>query len=93
MQIQFTLKSTKGYKPISTLVEVTDLVDYLKNKEAYKKKAIVRMCAQRHWGLDALDKYGYTELLKRVYDKERIARENAERYEKIKRERGWVKEN
>lgn len=28
----------------------------------------------------------------RIYDKEKIEKENAERYEKIKRERGWVKE-
>ena len=26
----------------------------------------------------------------REYDKEKIEKENAERYEKIKRERGWI---
>ena len=27
-----------------------------------------------------------------TFDKEKIEKENAERYERIKRERGWVKE-
>lgn len=93
MQIQITLKSDKGYKPVSTLIEVESLEDYKANKASYQKKAIVQICAKRHWTSADRLYYGYKTLMQRVYDKEKIERENAERYERIKRERGWVKDD
>lgn len=89
MTIQFTLTTTQGYRPISTLVEVADITDYLKHKEHYRNKAVKAMCLKRGWTLADLKKYGYTEMKKRVYDKERIEKEKEERYAQIKKERGW----
>ena len=88
--LQFTLFSTTGkYKPMSVLLEVPSVKDYNEHAEEYKKKAIRKMCLQRNTDGYYLKKNGYTKIKVRVYDKEKIAQENAERYEKIKEERGW----
>lgn len=90
MQVQITLMSNSGYKPMSTIIEVKDAIDFKLNKNAYVQKAAVKICAQRHMTARDLSKYGYTKVASREYDKEKIARENAERYERIKKERGWA---
>lgn len=92
MKIQVTLISDKGYRPVSTLIEVPSASEYLTHKKEYQKKAIIKICAQRYWTDADRVKYGYTQLKQRVYDKEKIEREKAERYEQIKRERGWIKD-
>ena len=89
--LQFTLVSTTGqYKPMSTLLQVPSLKEYNANSQEYKNKAIRKMCIQRHTDGYYLKKYGYTHMKIRVFDKEKIAKENAERYERIKKEKGWV---
>lgn len=89
--LQFTLFSTTGkYKPMSTLIEVPSIKEYNNNPEEYKKKAIRKMCIQRKTDGYYLKKYGYTQIKVRVYDKQKIEQENAERYEQIKKERGWT---
>lgn len=89
--LQFTLVSTTGkYKPMSTLIEVPSIKEYNSNPEEYKKKAIRKMCIQRKTDGYYLKKYGYTQIKVRVYDKQKIEQENAERYEQIKKERGWT---
>lgn len=88
--LQFTLISTTGkYKPMSTLLEVPSVREYNNNAQQYKDKAIRKMCVQRKTDGYYLKKYGYTTLKVRVYDKDKIAQENAARYEQIKKERGW----
>lgn len=91
MQVQITLVSESGYRPLSTLIEVESWEAYQQNKQAYQQRAVTSILAKRHMTLRDANKYGYTTIKARVYDKERIARENAERYEKIKKERGWDK--
>lgn len=91
MQVQITLVSESGYRPLSTLIEVDSWEAYQQNKQAYQQRAVTSILAKRHMTLRDTNKYGYTTIKARVYDKERIARENAERYEKIKKERGWDK--
>jgi hypothetical protein len=90
MQVQVTLISEGGYRPLSGLVEVKDWVDFIANKSAYQQKAVISILAKRHMTVRDMRKYGYTQIKARVYDKERIAKENAERYEQIKKERGWT---
>ena len=94
--LQFTLTSTMltesgtpKYKPMSTLLEVPSIKEYNSNPEVYKSKAIRKMCIQRKTDGYYLKKNGYTQLKVRVYDKDKIAQEKAERYEQIKKERGW----
>lgn len=89
-QIQVTLVSDKGYRPVSTIIEVASIKDYCDNKQKYQMQAVQAMCAKRYWSAQDLVKYGYTGIKCRVYDKERIAAENAARYEQIKKERGWA---
>lgn len=91
MQIQITLISESGYRPLSILINCESWAEYQAHKVAYQQKAVTAMLAKRHMTVRDLRKYGYTEIRSRVYDKERIARENAERYEQIKKERGWIK--
>lgn len=89
MQIQITLISESGYRPLSTLINCESWAEYQSNKKAYQQKAVLAMLAKRHMTLRDLRKYGYTEIRARVYDKERIEAENKARYEQIKKERGW----
>ena len=89
VKLQITLTSTEGYKPMSTIVEITDKKEYLYKRKEIHNKAIVKICAQRHMTLKDLTYYGYTKIKAREYDAEAMARENAERYEQIKAERGW----
>ena len=90
IKLQITLTSTEGYKPMSTIVEIADKKEYLYKRKEIHNKAIVKICAQRHMTLKDLTYYGYTKVKAREYDAEAIAKENAERYEQIKKERGWV---
>ena len=91
MQVQISLMSSKGYRPMSTIIEVKDAHDYNTHKAEYQKEAVYKICAKRHMTAADLKKYGYDKIAQREYDKERIERENAERYERIKQERGWGK--
>lgn len=90
IQIQITILSDKGYRPLSTLIEVDNAQEYIANKAKYQQDAILKICANRHMTIRDLRKYGYTRIKAREYDKEKIAQENAERYERIKKERGWA---
>lgn len=90
MQIQITLISESGYRPLSTLINCESWEEYQVHKTAYQQKAVTAMLAKRYMTIRDLRKYGYTEIRSRVYDKERIEAENKARYEKIKKERGWV---
>lgn len=90
VQVQITLVSKSGYRPLSTLIEVESWEAYQQNKQAYQQKAVTSILAKRHMTIRDVRRYGYTQIKARVYDKERIARENAERYEKLKKEKGWA---
>lgn len=89
-QVQITLISESGYRPLSTLVNVESWQAYLDNKSKIQQDAVIAICAKRYMTTRDLRKYGYTTIKARIYDREAIARENAERYEQIKKERGWI---
>jgi hypothetical protein len=81
-------------KPVSCIItKDTNLITAI-GKDTYikriKEDGIKKICAKRYWQTTDLIKYGYTRMKIREYDKEKIAKENAERYEQIKKERGWV---
>lgn len=94
-EYQVTLICATGqYKPVSAIVKAdTDELAKV-GKTAYladiRTRGIVKICQKRYWTNADLKKYNYSKVKMREYDKEKIAKENAERYEKIKRERGWV---
>lgn len=91
MKIQFTLFSKSGkYKPMSTLLEVESIEEYKAHSLEYKTKAIQKICNQRYMGKADLKKYEYTIIKVRVYDPVKIEQEKKERYEQIKKERGWA---
>lgn len=89
-QIQVTLVSDKGYRAVSAIIEVPSIAAYCENKSHYQMQGVKKICAKRYWSGADLKKYGYNGIKCRVYDKEKIERENAERYEQIKKERGWI---
>lgn len=68
MTLQFTLFSDKGYKPMSTLLEVPSVQDYNAFPKVYKDKAIQKICAKRYMGAHDLKKYGYTQIKVRKYE-------------------------
>lgn len=92
-QYQVTLHSKGGlYKPVSAIVtrEQTsnrNLLEDATEKAKIQLEGIQKICFKRGWGKDDLKRYYYTICQMRVYDKEKIAKENAERYEKIKEEK------
>lgn len=90
IQIQVTLiDNTNKVKPVSTLVNVDSVLYFKEHKQEVINKGIVRICQQRYWTKRDLQKNNYLTVKTRLYDKERIEKEKKERYEQIKKERGW----
>lgn len=89
-KLQVTMISNKGYRPVSAIVDVPSVNDFKTNPLKYRNDGVVKICAKRGWSWQRVQEYGYdSEIKMRVYDKEKIEREKAERYEQIKKERGW----
>lgn len=92
-QYQVTLLCASGkYKPVSAIVAYPQDTDEDLTKDATKRKeiqtkGIVKICQQRLWDKKDLLKGEYTKCKIRVYDKEKIAQENKERYEQIKEQK------
>ena len=73
MKLQVTLFATNGkYKPMSTIIDVESMQDYVNNKSKYQKKAIENICHNRRTTWDALKMNTYTSLKVREYDQEKI---------------------
>lgn len=68
IQIQVTLFSAAGYKPVAGLVAVKSWEDYEAHRVDYNARAIVRICRKRGWTLKQLQAYGYTTLKSRPSD-------------------------
>ena len=81
MEYQVTLfcRSNK-YKPVSAIINVPDGTE----RQAIITKGIQKICAKRLWNKTDLTRYEYTKVRVREYDKDKIAAENAARYEAIK---------
>ena len=90
-EYQVTLTSTKGNKPISAIVKKDSAEIKTIGKEKFVKQlqtqGITKICQKRLWNSFDLKNYGYTKVKVREYDREKIAKENTERYEKIKEEK------
>ncbi len=90
IQLQITLfDKNNRYKPISTLVNVESVRYYNEHSAEVKTQGIIKICQKRGWTQRELKAYNYTTCKVRIYDKEKIEKENKERYEKIKEEKGW----
>ena len=80
-QYQVTLICKNGkYRPVSTIVTMEENSD----KREVIKTGQKKIMAQRYWTVADLIKCGYTQCKVREYDKEKIEREAAERYNAIK---------
>ena len=80
-QYQVTLLCENGkYRPVSAVVAMEETSD----KKAIMKVGQKKIMIQRYWTMADLKKYGYTKGKVREYNKEKIAKESAERYEAIK---------
>lgn len=92
-QYQVTLLCASGkYRPVSAIVTLEqatneDLTKDNEKRKEIQKKGIVKICQQRLWDKTDLIKGEYTKCKIRVYDKEKIAQENEERYEQIKEQK------
>lgn len=91
-EYQVTLTSTTGqYKPISCIVKYEqeteeDLTKVKEEKVKIQKLGVQKICGKRYWSGADLKKYGYLKAKIRLYDKEAIAKANAENYAKLKEE-------
>ena len=73
MNLQVTLFATNGkYRPISTVIRVENLKDYVNNKAKYQKKAIENICHNRRTDWNTLKKQSYTQVKVREYNIEKI---------------------
>lgn len=92
-QYQVTLLCASGkYRPVSTIVNYEqstdeDLTAVTAKRKEIQNKGIVKICQQRLWDKSDLLKGDYTKCKVRVYDKEKIEKENKERYARIKEEK------
>lgn len=83
-QYQVTLICENGkYKPVSTIVTMEETTD----RKAIMREGQKKIMIKRYWSMADLTKYGYTKGKIREYDKEKIERENAARYEALKEEK------
>ena len=87
LNYQVTLTSTTGqYKAVSTIVKA-EKITTKEEKQRVINKGIIKIAQQRRWTNTDLKKFGYTKVKIREYDKAKIDKQNAERYEKIKQEK------
>ena len=91
-EYQITLTSTSGkYKPVSCIVKKDSKEVLEKGRDIFIKElqqqGIIKICQKRLWNNSDLKRYGYTKIKVREYNKEKIVKENAERYERIKEEK------
>lgn len=83
-QYQVTLICESGkYKPVSTIVTMEETTD----RKAIMREGQKKIMIKRYWSMADLTRYGYTKGKIREYDKEKIERENAARYEALKEEK------
>ena len=76
MKLQVTLFATNGkYRPISTIIEVESIEDYVKYKKVYQTKAITNICHNRRTTWKDLKEQSYTTIKVREYDLEKIEKE------------------
>ncbi len=89
--IQVTLYDKQGrYKPVSALYKVESISWFQSHRKEVQIGGIIKICQKRGWDQKDLARYGYTTCKMRIYDPEKIKRQEEERYEKIKKERGWA---
>lgn len=89
--IQVTLYDRQGkYRPVSALCKVESIEWFKEHREEVKVAGVVKICQKRGWTQRELEKYNYKTCKMRVYDPEQIKQEAKERYEKIKKDKGWV---
>lgn len=90
-EYQVTLMCKSGkYRPVSCIIKEDEKkIAEVGLLAATKQKGIIKICQKRGWTGRELKEYGYTKIKVREYDKEKIEKENAERYAKIKAEKGW----
>lgn len=85
-QYQITLLcKDKKYKPVSCIVN-NEAIE-LNNKEQKKEviqKGVLKICVKRNWTKKELEKYNYSIIKIREYNKEKIEEENRIKYEAIK---------
>ena len=87
LNYQVTLTSTTGlYKAVSTIVKA-EKITTKEEKQRVINKGIIKIAQQRRWTNQDLKKFGYTKVKIREYDKAKIDKQNAERYEKLKQEK------
>lgn len=91
-EYQVTLICTTGqYKPVSCIIKKDDKELKEIGRKAFisllQKEGIQKICNKRYWTTRELQKYSLTKVKVREYDKERIAQENKENYEKLKEEK------
>lgn len=70
IQLQCTLFSNQGYKPMSTVVSVESVQYYNEHAQEVKTQAIQKICIQRHMNKYHLIEYGYTKIKVRRYEPE-----------------------
>ena len=83
-QYQVTLICENGkYKQVSTIVTMEETTD----RKAIMREGQKKIMIKRYWSRADLTRYGYTKGKIREYDKEKIERENAARYEALKEQK------
>lgn len=70
MQIQVTMMSNKGYKPVSCLIEIENKEYFLTHKKEIQEKGIIKICQKQYWQAFHIKQYGYTKVKMREYNKD-----------------------
>ena len=70
ISLQYTLYCTTGYKPVSCIIEIENAKAFNNDPDFYKRKAIEKICLKRYWSAADLQRYGYTKIKCRIYEKD-----------------------
>lgn len=70
IQLQCTLFSNKGYKPMSTVLSIESIQYFHAHKKEVQTQAIQKICAQRYISRYHLKEYGYCKFKARLYKQE-----------------------
>ena len=62
MYANFILLSDKGRKPLTRRVVITDIKDFIVNRQSIQEGAIMRLCKSRGMTVRDLHTYGYNKI-------------------------------
>lgn len=66
VNVQVTMYSDTGYKPVSCIIQVDSKEYLLAHKKEIQERGIIKICQKRYWQKFHVKQYGYTKVKMRI---------------------------